>query len=216
MHAGRRDFEVKVRGHRMNLREAEEALRGIAGVSAAAVVPRDDGFGDTLLTAYVSFKGGRALTVSELRRRLGELVPDFMVPGAFVFMDALPVSGTGKVDRSALPAPDGLRPALDVPYMAPATPIEQLLARLWSELLRVEPVGLHDSFFDLGGTSLTAAMLAGRLHSELGIETDLRTFFEAPTVAALAEEVLSELASRLPRHELDALLAAPGEAEAGP
>jgi acyl carrier protein len=93
-----------------------------------------------------------------------------------------------------------------VPYLPPLTPIERLLAGVWSELLQVGSVGLQDSFFDLGGTSLTAAMLAARLRSVLDVEMDLRSFFESPTVASLARTLLAELAGRLPREELEALL----------
>jgi len=154
----------------------------------------------------VTLDRGQRPSVSALRRRLGALVPEFMVPSRFVFLDALPVSGTGKVDRSALPEPDGVRPRLDVAYQPPATPIERRLAALWAELLGVDPVGRLDSFFDLGGTSLMAARLAARLHVELGVEADLRAFLDSPTVAALSEAVLVQLAERLPPEELEPLL----------
>jgi amino acid adenylation domain-containing protein len=207
-HAGRTDFEVKVRGHRMNLHDPEHALLGLDGVCAAAVTAAPDASGDALLTAYVVLERGRPLTVSELRRRLGAAVPEFMVPGRFVFLDALPVSGTGKVDRSALPAPDGARPRLDVAYQPPATPIERLLAALWTELLDVAPVGRLDSFFDLGGTSIAAARLAARLQARLGFDADLHAFMASPTVAALAESILVQLAGRLRPDELESLLQA--------
>ncbi len=206
MHAGRRDFEVKVRGHRMNLGEPEHALLGLDGVGAAVVQARADAEGDTVLTAYVVLEPGAQATVSDLRCRLGALVPEFMVPGRFVFLDELPVSGTGKVDRSALPEPGRLRPPLDVPYVEPASPIERLLAGIWSELLQVEPVGLRDSFFDLGGTSLTAARLSARLQSALDVEFDQRSFFESPTVVGLAGMLVAELGARLTGEELDSIL----------
>ncbi len=211
MHAGRLDFEVKVRGHRMNLREPEQALSGLDGVCAATVLAHADAPGDTALTAYVVLDRGASATVSDLRRRLAELVPEFMVPTRFVFLDALPVSGTGKVDRAALPAPDGARPQLDVAYEPPATPIERLLAGMWSELLHVERIGRRDSFFDLGGTSLTAARLSTRLHSSLGVEIDQHSFFDSPTVAALAGRLLAEMGARLTGEELESILRLPAD-----
>ncbi len=213
MHAGRRDFEVKVRGHRMNLGEPEHALLGLDGVGAAVVQAHADAEGDTVLTAYLVLERGTHATVSDLRRRLGALVPEFMVPGRFVFLDELPVSGTGKVDRSALPEPGGPRPPLDVAYVEPASPIERMLAGVWSELLHVEPIGLQDSFFDLGGTSLTAARLSARLYSKLGVEFDQCSFFDSPTIAALAVVLVADLGARLTGEELDSLLRTCAEQE---
>ena len=205
-HMGRKDFEVKVRGHRANIRDVESALRGIEGVSAAVAVTRKDQFGDAYLVAYLATDGGRPLGISGLRARLGELVPDFMVPSRFVFLDALPVAGTGKVDRAALPEPPHERPELDTPFEPPQTPVEVLLAGLWSELLNVSPIGIHDSFFDLGGTSLTTIRLAARVRAALGVAADVQTFFASPTVAGLAQAVVARLAGDLSPDELDSLL----------
>ena len=106
-----------------------------------------------------------------------------MVPSAFVFLDSLPLTPNGKLDRSALAAPDQNRPDIGESYVAPGTPVEELLAGIWSELLKIEKVGVHDNFFDLGGHSLLATQVMSRLREGLGVELPLRALFEAPTIA---------------------------------
>src|SRR5207248_9560136 len=122
------------------------------------------------------------LSAQELRTFLQEKLPDYMIPAAFVALDALPLTPNGKVDHKALPAPDGARPDLDSAFVVPRTPIEELLAQIWSELLQVARVGVYDNFFALGGHSLLAAMVIARMRAAFQVELPLRVLFEAPTV----------------------------------
>jgi acyl carrier protein len=124
-----------------------------------------------------------------LRRFLHQQLPEYMVPSAFVVLDTLPVSPNGKVDRSALPVPDTDRPSLEEAYVAPSTPVEEALTAVWSELLSVDRVGVHDNFFALGGHSLLATQLMSRVRKVLGVELPLRSLFDSPTVAGLAEQI---------------------------
>jgi len=139
--------------------------------------------------AYVVTTGEQESTVSELRRFLQEKLPDYMVPSAFVALDALPLTPNGKVDRRALPAPQGTRPELEGTYVAPRTSKEKALAEIWSTVLKVEQVGIHDNFFELGGHSLLATQIVSRLRKVFQVELPLRQLFEAPTVAGLATRI---------------------------
>jgi amino acid adenylation domain-containing protein/non-ribosomal peptide synthase protein (TIGR01720 family) len=193
---GRTDRQVKLRGFRIELDEIEAALGRLAPVQEAVVLVREDRPADRRLVAYVVTRAETRVDAEELSRQLHRELPDFMVPGAFVFLDALPLLPNGKIDRRALPAPDGARLRLDRDYVAPRTPLERQLAALWSEVLGVERVGIHDGFFQLGGHSLLATRLTSRLREELQVELPLRDVFEAHTVARLAAVV--EQAGRVP------------------
>ena len=178
---GRNDDQVKIRGLRIELGEIQARLTQIDGVQEAAVLAREDVPGDKRLVAYYT---GARLEIDVLRSHLLEHLPDYMVPTLFVHLDALPLSPNGKLDRKALPAPD--QAALPVrEYEAPVGDVEITLARLWAELLNVERVGRHDHFFELGGHSLLAVSLIGRLRQE-GMEADVRSLFEHPTLAGYA------------------------------
>ncbi len=139
-----------------------------------------------------------ALGVSAVREILARTLPDYMVPAVFVFLESMPTTPTGKIDRRALPAPDRVRPELDSAFVTPRTPLEERLARLWSELLGLDQVGVHDNFFALGGHSLLAGQVVTRLRDDLGLELPLRTVFDHPTVAALADAAAVRSADRLP------------------
>ncbi|NOK12218.1 non-ribosomal peptide synthase/polyketide synthase, partial [Corallococcus exercitus] len=183
---GRIDAQVKVRGFRIELGEVENALRAAPAVKDAVVLAREDAPGDKRLVAYVV---GEALDVTALRAHLKQHLPEYMVPAAFVSMEALPLTSNGKVDRKALPVPDeGLLRASHA-YEAPVTPLEEKLAALWSEVLRIPTVGRTDNFFELGGHSLLATQLVARVRAALDVELPLRALFEAPTIAALAEKL---------------------------
>jgi amino acid adenylation domain-containing protein len=184
---GRLDRQVKVRGFRVELAEVEAALARCPEVAEAAVLMREDTPGDRRLTAYVVAR--RPGGLAGLRSSLRELLPEPMIPAAFVWMDSLPRTANGKLDRRSLPAPEGLRPELAASYVAPRTPVEELLASIWMDLLGLERVGVGDDFFELGGHSLLATRLVSRLREPFGVELPVRTLFEARTVAALAAAV---------------------------
>ena len=178
---GRNDDQVKIRGLRIELGEIQARLAQIDGVQETVVVAREDVPGDKRLVAYYT---GERLDIDLLRSHLLEHLPDYMVPAVFVHLDALPLSPNGKLDRKALPAPD--QQSLKIrEYEAPVGEVEITLARLWAELLNVERVGRHDHFFELGGHSLLAVSLIGRLRQE-GMEADVRSLFEHPTLAGYA------------------------------
>jgi amino acid adenylation domain-containing protein len=183
-YAGRNDFQVKIRGFRIELGEIEARLAQLGGVRHAAVIVRDDGPDDQRLVAYVVPEPGARLDPATLRARLGAELPDYMLPAAFVVLEALPLNAHGKLDRAALPVPDGAAAARRR-YEPPAEGPERMLAALWSELLGVDRVGRHDNFFELGGHSALAIALIHRM-SELQLQVDVQMIFNAPTLADLA------------------------------
>jgi amino acid adenylation domain-containing protein len=181
---GRGDAQVKVRGFRIELGEIEARLAEHAAVHEVVVVARDGEVGDPRLVAYYT---GDPAGAAVLRAHLAERLPEYMVPAAFVHMDALPVNPNGKLDRKALPAPE-LAPE-DETYVAPRTPVEEVLAGIWAEVLGVERVGVEESFFDRGGHSLLATRVVSRVRELFGVDLPLRALFEGPTVAQLAARV---------------------------
>lgn len=187
---GRLDFQVKVRGFRVEPGEISAALAAHPRVVEAVVVPRQDGpDGSGRLVAYYVATAGAEPTWSELRAFLRRTLPEHMMPEAFVALEVLPLSPNGKIDRKALPAPTRTRPVLDAGFVAPRTSLEQVVAEVWLGVLQVGRVGVEDDFFDLGGQSLLATQVASALQETLGVEVPLRAMFEARTVAAQAELV---------------------------
>ncbi|NOK39010.1 non-ribosomal peptide synthetase, partial [Corallococcus exercitus] len=186
---GRLDHQVKLRGFRIELAEVEAALASHPLVRQAVALVREDVPGDKRLVAYVVAQPEQSLDVTSLRDILRERLPEFMRPSAIVMLDALPLTSNAKVDRKALPAPDGAAP-VRAAYEAPRNDIERQLATICGELLRVERVGVHDGFFELGGHSLLATQLVSRIRSTFGVELPLRDLFEASTVAELSLSVL--------------------------
>ncbi|MBW8767933.1 MAG: AMP-binding protein, partial [Geodermatophilales bacterium] len=183
---GRIDHQVKVRGFRIELGEVEAALAAHPAVREAVVVARADDAGRRLVAYLVPHPEGAEaplLSLAELRANLSLTLPDYMVPAAWVLLGALPLTPSGKVDRRALPAPEGGRLELGAVYVAPRTALEELLAGIWAEVLGLDRVGVHDNFFALGGHSLLAAQVVSRAGEALEIEVPLRLLFEAPTVA---------------------------------
>jgi amino acid adenylation domain-containing protein len=186
---GRLDDQVKVRGYRVELDEVTAALGLHPGVTEAAVVPRDVD-GERQLLAYVVAAPGTTLTRDALLATLRQRLPDYMVPAVYVTVPALPVTANGKIDRAALPPPDGgntLR--TEAVAAAPRTEVETEIAAILAQLLGVDEVGVHDNFFLLGGHSLLGTQLIMRLRDAFGVDLALRTLFDAPTVAELAAEV---------------------------
>ena len=183
---GRIDHQVKIRGFRVELGEIEATLGGHPALAQVFVMVREDTPGDRRVVAYVVPKAGQTPTAGDLRSYLKERLPEFMIPAAYVFMNAMPLNPNGKVDRKALPAPAVIPSETEGTYVAPRTEVEQFLAQKWAETLGVPRVGVHDNFFELGGNSLLAAKLTNRLQEELGTSAHVRALFLAPTIAELA------------------------------
>jgi amino acid adenylation domain-containing protein len=187
---GRADDQVKIRGFRIELGEIEAVLSEHRGVQGCVVVAREDRIGEKRLVGYVVVEEGEGgVTGGELRRYLKEKLPEYMVPGVWVLLDELPLTANGKVDRRGLPEPEGTRPELESGYVEAGTETEKLLAEIWTQVLGLERVGVHDNFFDLGGQSLIATQVVSRTRKALNIDLPLRRLFESPTVAELAEVI---------------------------
>ena len=204
---GRIDHQVKIRGFRVELGEIEALLTRHAAVKEAAVVACTDGAGGKLLVAYIIPDEGFTPTARDLRAFLADQVPDFMIPAAFVPLDRMPLTPSGKVDRRSLPAPESARLDAGEAFVAPAGPIEERVAAIWSEVLRTPHVGATQNFFELGGHSLLATRVTSLIRTAFAIELPVRTLFERPTVAGVAEAITERLADQRSSAELDALIA---------
>jgi amino acid adenylation domain-containing protein len=204
---GRKDAMLKVRGFRVEPEAIERALRGLPEVQTAAVGAQQLAAGDLRLIAYVVPEANSRPSATSLRQQLARSLPDYFVPSQFLFLDALPLNPSGKIDRAALPQPPQSRPALGVPYTAPRTPFEEHLAAIWTDVMEIDEIGVHDPFLDLGGDSLQAARIASRVAHEFQIELPTRVLFEAPTVADMALLITLQQASQLDQATLESLLA---------
>ena len=187
-HLGRKDGQVRVRGHRVETAEVEAALLARGDIAAAAVVGRPGAGGDVELVAWLVARSARPPAAADLRAGLAAALPDYMLPARYLFRATLPLLSTGKVDRLALaelPAPEGgaARPA------AASDPLQQRLIAMWERVLRIQGIGPDDDFFDLGGHSLLAARIVARIQHQLGVALPLSIFREAPTVAGLAAHI---------------------------
>ncbi|KAB8332627.1 non-ribosomal peptide synthetase [Scytonema tolypothrichoides VB-61278] len=185
---GRIDHQVKVRGFRIELGEIEAHLRQHPKVRETVVVVRSDSVDSQRIVAYVVPHSGQTLTITELRDFLESKLPNYMVPAAFVMLEALPLTPNGKIDRHALPTPDKARPDSEA-AVAARNPFEELLTGIWKQIFGVEQVGIHDNFFELGGHSLLATQVMSRVRDTLQLEVPLRYLFEAPTIAGLAKSI---------------------------
>ncbi|MCW5317887.1 amino acid adenylation domain-containing protein [Nostoc sp. KVJ3] len=183
---GRIDNQVKIRGFRIELGEIEAALSQHQDVQSSVVIVREDIPGNKRLVAYIVPQPQITPTVSVLRSFLKEKLPEYMVPNAIVILESLPLTPNGKIDRRVLPEPSS---ESREKYVAPRTPIEEILAVIWQQVLRVELVGRHDNFFELGGHSLLATQFISRLRTRLKVEIPLRELFAAPTIAELAPSI---------------------------
>jgi amino acid adenylation domain-containing protein len=194
VYRGRKDFQVKVRGYRIEIGEVEGALLDLENVCNAAVVVREDSAGERKLVAYIVPEKQPAPTATALRQGLRERLPDFMVPAVFVVLDAMPVTPHGKLDRNALPDPDPKRRELGAPFIVARSPVEQQLASIWATALALDQVGVCDNFFDLGGHSLVAMRIVSEVATQFQLELPINALFAAPTVAAMAKTIEQYLA----------------------
>ncbi len=183
---GRMDHQIKLRGFRVEPGEIESILNEHAGILQSVVLAREDAPGDKRLVAYVVASNRAAATANELRAYLKEKLPEYMLPSAFVFLNALPLTPNGKLDRNALAALDPSGQDLEQSFVAPGNPLEETIAQIWADVLKLEKIGIHDNFFDLGGHSLLAAQVTSRMREAFQARVPLRDLFEAPTVAELA------------------------------
>jgi amino acid adenylation domain-containing protein len=204
---GRLDNQVKIRGYRIELGEVETTLEHHPAIQQAVLLAREDTSGDRRLVAYCVPREGCRPDTHELRSFLQIKLPDYMVPATFVALDALPLTPNGKIDRQALPEPNHARPPLFEAFVAPRTPIEELLGGIWASVLGVETVGIHDNFFALGGHSLLALQVMSRLRKTLQLDVPLRSMFDAPTVAGQARcvEMARQAAQSAPPPPLQAM-----------
>lgn len=186
---GRIDFQVKIRGFRIELGEIEATLSQHAALREVVVLASPDISGNQRLVAYYILEQEPAPTVSEIRNFLQAKLPDYMIPTAYMQLDALPLTSNGKVDRKALPEPDHERPELEGVFVAPRTPAEEMLAGVWMEILGIGQVGVYDNFFELGGHSLLATQIVSRIREAFAVEIPLRALFEAPNIAMLARAI---------------------------
>ena len=206
LHLGRKDFFVKIRGYRIDIDEIEAALRECPSIKEAVVVARNNNSGDERLVAYLVPTVQPGPKVGELRRFLNEKLPDYMIPHDFVTLEAIPLTDTRKVDRKALPDPGTSRPELTTPYVAPRTPIEKELAKIWAEVLSTDEVGIHDDFFDLGGHSLSATRIISRVIATFELQLPVRALFDSPTVAAMSVVISSKEGQKADEEDLKRLL----------
>jgi hypothetical protein len=189
---GRLDGQVKIQGFRVETGEVEAAIRLHPAARDAVVVAREDESRQRRLVAYVVLMDEH-VQATDLRSFLKKSLPPYMIPATFVFLEAFPLTPTGKLDRQALPAPDGNRSTPGDSYVAPRTPFEEALVAIWRDVLGLERIGIHDDFFDLGGHSLLATQVLSRVGRVLQIDLGLRCLFENPTVAGLSLLIVQRL-----------------------
>jgi amino acid adenylation domain-containing protein len=204
---GRVDQQVKIRGFRVEPGEIETALASHPAVREAIVQAREAKTGGRQLIAWVVAQPGAALTSAELIGHLKTKLPDYLIPAAFVMLDALPLTSGGKVDRRALPPPEAAALTSAENHVAPRTPVEEEIARVWAQVLNLERVGLRDNFFEIGGHSLLATQIVSQLREKFQVELPLRRLFEAPTVEGTALLIAEEQAARANDEEVAALFA---------
>jgi amino acid adenylation domain-containing protein len=193
---GRTDQQIKIRGYRIEPNEISVALRKHQAIQSSVVAARKDDPAENYLAAYVVLRNGHQLTATELRKHLQAHVPDYMVPSVFVQLTELPMTSNGKVDRSALPAPDALNTLPTNESVTTRTATETKLMQILTKLLRISSVTTQDNFFLLGGHSLLGAQLLAQIHDVFKVELPLRVLFDNPTIAAIAAEIDRQLEAR--------------------
>ena len=201
-HLGRKDFQVKVRGLRIELPEVEGALLSMSEISEAVVMVHERGPGEKFLVAYIVPAKGAKPAISDIRRFMGRKLPAYMVPSSYIMLEKLPLTANGKIDRRALPVPDRRRPDLDTPFAAPRTHIEKALARIWGDALGIDNVGIDDNFLSLGGNSLLATQVISRILTEFQVDIPMRSLLETPTVANMGLVIIQNLAGEMQHQQL--------------
>ncbi len=197
---GRVDQQVKIRGFRVELEEIEAAIEGLPQIRQAVVVLREFGPGDRRLVAYVSLRGKDGIQASKIRQHLAGTLPEYMLPAVVLTLPAIPLTPHGKVDRRALALREMDCAKPDEEFEQPSNHVERVMAEIWSEVLGVEKIGVHDGFFELGGHSLAATRLITRLRCAFGIDLPLRSLFLEPTIAGLAKHIRYDAKTRNYRH----------------
>jgi pyochelin synthetase len=192
---GREDEQVKIRGYRIEPAEVEAALAGHPAVREAVVTTAPDAAGDPRLIAYWVSTGADLPGAFELRGYLQRIVPEYMVPSAFVALERMPLTSNGKVDRRALPIPDGVRPGHE-DFAAPQTAVEQAVAQIWAEALSVDAIGIHEDFFELGGHSMLATQVVAETRARLGVKASVRLVFDEPTIRGFARALEQQIPIR--------------------
>lgn len=204
-HLGRKDFQVKVRGYRIDVGEVETALLQHHHVKEVAVVSRKDHLGNSRLVAYFVPAGTIGPTVSALRNFLSQTLPDYMVPASFISLNSLPLTPNGKINRRLLPAPDRSRPEIETPMAAARNQVEKQLVQIWEKVLAIDEVGIHDKFFDLGGDSLSAGRIVSYVLQHFQLEVPLKALLQSPTVAEMASVIAEQQNNRLDDKDLEKL-----------
>ena len=208
---GRLDDQIKIRGYRIELNEINAVLNEHPSVQASVVIAREDVPGEKRLVAYTVLVAGSQRDEQSLRELVRQRLPDYMEPAAFVWMESLPLTPNGKVDRAALPLPSVEERERDREFIAPRTPVEEALAGIIQEVLKLPRVSMDDDFFHLGAHSLLGAQIVARVRGVFGTELKLLDVFDAPTVAELSvkiEEALTRQLNAMTEAEVDAALAA--------
>ena len=205
IHLGRKDCMVKIRGYRVDISEVEGTLLEHPMIRDAGVAAWEREPGEKYLVGYVVPRQESVLNVSELNDFLRNKLPDYMIPSTFVFLNSLPLTN-GKLDRSALPKPDNRRPRLKTPYGPPRSDAEKILSQIWSEVLALDRVGIHDDFFDLGGHSLAATRIVSQVLKKFQFEMPIKALFDSPTVAEMAVIITENQAKRVSDEELAQML----------
>jgi amino acid adenylation domain-containing protein len=203
---GRIDHQVKIRGYRIELGEIESLLNEHPDIREAVVLAPSDGSGDRRLVAYIVARAGVTLSSQDIRSHLQKKLPEYMVPSTYTFLDAMPITQNGKVNRRALPPPYISLYGDEETYVAPRTEVEEKIAQIWAEVLGLNRVGVNSNFFELGGHSLFITQIVSQIRDAFGVELPVQSFFQTPTVAGLALAVAESPSSRGQDEDVDQLL----------
>ena len=206
IHKGRKDFRVKIRGYGVEIAEVEKALLAHPAIRETIVVARQNELGESHLAAYCTSSRQPSPSVSEIREFLSKKLPNYMIPAAFLFLDSMPLTPNGKINRRALPDPGNSRPVLETAFVPSRTPVEKELAQIWAEVLSIDKIGIHDSFFDLGGHSLAATRVVSQIIKRFQFEIPLQSLFAAPTVAEMAVVLEEQRGKQIGKAALERML----------